>query len=461
MVECDEWRRYCGGVRVLESTGNKIKITIFVVFAIASLSGCFRVAADDLYSLPQATEEYIRIQEHINTVLRDGAVFSPPMGGPNRQSVQIIDLTGNGVEEVIAFFAIPYDSTLLIYIFEMVDGDYVVAEIIEGVGTAIESVSYVDMDGDGVMELVVGWQLGAALKHMSIYSIRGFQSVLLVEKEFTAMTVYDMNGDGCENVIVLRLPSQETGAVAEVLTLMPDGEIVGSEARLSNGVETISRILPGRLNDGVPALFIESEGRFDTGVLVTDICILREKILMNITVKAPSGISEDTVRMQILSSDIDNKGVIKVPIPRLLKAQSETSYHAIDWYSFDSAGNSSLMLSTYHSSDDWYLILPFDWRGMVYVRREDVVAGERTVIFSYIVGQDGPFEDFLKVYKLSGDMRMARAVLPGRAMLMSEGSAVYVFEILAQPNSFGLTFDEALIRDNFRLIFSDWLAGTV
>jgi len=430
------------------------------------LSGCLNISAEDLYSLPEVSEEHIRLQWQINTVLNQGAVFSPPSGGPNRQAVQLRDLDGDGINEVIAFFSIPDDSSLKIYIFQMVGGDYAVAEIIEGVGTSIQSVRYVDMNGDGVMEIVVGWQMGDALRHMTIYSIKDFHAVLLTQPvEYESITVYDLNGDGNDDIIAVRLPSLESGAEAEVFMLMPDAEMVSAEVRLSSGVESITRVLTGKLIDGVPAVFVESEGRFEKGDLVTDICIYRDGSFTNISTKGSSGVSEETVRetvrMRILSSDINKDGVIKVPMPRLLRAQSETAYYAIDWYSFNSMGYSRLALTTYHNNtDEWFMILPFDWRGKVSVRREDVVTGERTVIFSYISGENGPHEDFLKVHRITGDAREERARMPGRVMLITEGMAVYAFELLAPPNSFGLTFDETLIKANFRLIYSDWLAGT-
>ena len=440
---------------------GRLLIALLAVVSAVCLSGCMRITADELYSLPQASEEYLRLQGHINSIRNLGAEFLPPTGGPNRQAVQLKDLNGDGINEVIAFFTVPGESVLRIYIFEMVDGDYAVAEVIEGVGTAIESVRYTDMDGDGIMEIIVGWQMGAVLKNMSIYSIKEFHSVLLASADYTELTLYDLHGSGNDDAIVIRLPTQDSGAVAEVFTLMPDGEVVSAETRLSAGIDTISRVLTGRLIDGVPAVFVDSEGRFDEGGIVTDICVFRDGSLTNVSVKGPSGISEETVRTLFQSSDINKDGIIKVPMPRRLRAQSETPYYAIDWYAFNSLGHSSLALTTYHNSfDEWFLILPFDWRGRVSVRREDVVPGERTVIFSYIAGEEGPYEDFLKIYKITGDMREERGGLPGRVMLQSEGTAVYAFELLAEQNSFGLTFNDTLIRENFRLIYSEWVSGS-
>ena len=449
----------------MEKTAQKLLVVALALISMICLSGCLRITADDLYSLPQASEQYLKLQGHINAIINSGAEFSPPTGGPNKQSVQFYDLNGTGTDEVIAFFSFPGDSALKIYIFQQIDGDFAVAGIIEGVGTAIESIRYVDMNSNGAAEIVVGWQMSAALKFMSIYSIKDFHSVLLAEREYAGITVYDLNDDGSDDVITFRLPGQETGAVAEIFTLMQDGEMISAETRLSNGIESISRVQTGKLVSGVPAISVESEGKFDNGSFVTDICIYEDGSLLNISCKGAAGISADTVRARIpriQSSDINKDGIIKVPIPRLLRAQSETDYYAIDWYTFDVQGESILALTTYHNDfDEWYLILPFDWRGKVSVRREDAVSGERTVIFSFISSAEGPYEDFLKIYKLYGDKGEARARLPGRAVLTSEGTAVYAFELLAEPNSFDLTFDEQLIKENFRLIYSDWLAGTM
>jgi len=441
---------------------RQIIISLLAMIMAVLIIGCLRITADELYSLPVISEEYLRLQAHINVILNQGAEHAPPMRGPNRQAVQLVDLNGTGTNEVIAFFSDPAESTLKVYIFELVDGDYIVADTIEGVGTEIESVRYVDLDGNGTKELVIGWQMGPALRYMSIYTLSGFHHQELVGGvEYTEMTVFDMTGDGRDDLMVFRLPTQEAGAVAEVYSLMRDGEIVKQEARLSVGIETISRIFTGRLVDNTPAVFVDSEGAFENGSLVTDILAVQNDEFTNISMTIASGVSDDNVRHRMSSSEINKDGIIKVPALRLLIAQSETEYFAIDWYSFRVSGQRSLALTTYHNNfDEWFLILPFNWREKVSVRREDAVPGERTIIFSYYDETDGTHEDFLKIFKLSGEGAQERASLGNRRFLQADGTAAYAFELLAQPNSFGLTFTEDLIRENFRLIYSDWLTGS-
>jgi len=441
---------------------KRILLSFSLLILSVFLTGCLRITADELYSLPEVSEDYLRLQAQINGILSEGAEFAPPTRGPNRQAVQLVDLNGTGTSEVVAFFTIPDESALLIYIFEFIDGDYSIASTIDGIGTEIESVRYIDMDGDGVVEIVVGWQMGTTLRYMDIYSISSdFHSQMIVNGvEYTEIDIFDMTNDGTDDVLIFKMPTQDASGISEIYSLMQDGEVVREEARLSGGIETISRIQAGRLSDNTHAIFVDSEGNFENGTLVTDVFAIQDGSYTNISLSAETGVSESTVRHRMASSDIKNDGKIKIPTMRLLVAQSETEYFAIDWYGFQISGVSRLELTTYHNNfDEWFLILPFDWRGKVSVRREDSVAGERTIIFSYVTDADKPHDDFLKIFKLSGDNALARATAGDRVLLMAEGNATYAFELLAPPNSFGLTFDETVIKESFRLIFSDWLAG--
>ena len=441
----------------------KRKILILLLAAMSSLllSGCIlRISADDLYRLPAVSEDYLRLQSHINMILSDGAEFSPPISGPNRHSVQLVDIDGDGVEEVIAFFSIPGDSALKIYIFEMIDGDYSIAEIITGAGTAIESIRYVDLNGDGVLEIIVGWQLGDAIKHIEVYSMHDLNAVLIYGGEYDGITIFDINDDGNDDIIIVRTAAAEIGPIAQAIIMTDNREISSSTISLSAGIENITRVFRGLLRDGVPALFFEGEGNFEEGSFVTDIAAFSRGEFTNVTLNPYSLVSDATVRQRRLhSADLSGDGVIKVPISRRLRSQSDTAYYVVDWYAFDSRGNSDLSVTTYHNpTDEWFLILPPDFRDVVTVRREDVVTGERTVIFSFDDGREKV--DILSIFRLTSDAREERARLPGRVRLMAEGTSVFAFELLVPPDSFGLTLNEEMVFENFNLIFSDWFAGT-
>jgi hypothetical protein len=432
-------------------------IAALCLAALMTLSGCFSMTADELYSLPQASKEYLRLQEQINAVLASGAEYSPPTAGPNRQSVQLKDINGDGKSEAIAFFRTTEDKPLKIHIMQQTNGAYETADVIEGLGTAIESIRYADMDGDGTSELIVGWQMSAAVLRMSIYSVKDYQHFQMKSADYSEIVLNDINSDGCTDVIALRLPSSELPGEAEMFSLMPDGDISTFKAQLSKGIESISRIYKGSLSDETPAIFVE--GGYNGGV-ITDILTWRFNDFVNASVRSSSGVSENTLRSyQIYSADINMDGVREVPLPRLLVSTSDTQYYVVDWFAFDKYGNMDEIFITYHNnSDGWYLILPDDWKDKITVKRNDTVAGERTLIFSYIT-EDEKLVDFLEIYTLSGDNKDDRAKLDGRFKLMENNDTIYAYAILT--TDVDITVSRAVIEENFKPLYPEWTTGVI
>ncbi len=67
-------------------------------------TGCMSRNAAELLCLPQLPEEYVELQNAINEVLKTGAVYSAPVSGSHRQSVQLCDLNGDGTGGGPGFF---------------------------------------------------------------------------------------------------------------------------------------------------------------------------------------------------------------------------------------------------------------------------------------------------------------------------------------------------------------------
>ncbi|MDR3209315.1 MAG: VCBS repeat-containing protein, partial [Oscillospiraceae bacterium] len=397
------------------------------------LSGCIKTSADELYQLPRTSREFMKLQEQIDAVLASGAEYAPPAGGDNRPSVQLADLDGDGVSEAIAFFVTTGENPLAIYIFRDVGDDYEVADVIEGVGSGIESVRYVDMDGSGSMVLVVGWQVGPALRNMTLYSMRALQHTKLADADYTALSVSDADGDGHPDVVAVRLGSSDAVGEATVFSLLGTGEIVSNSAHLSLGVESLGRVLHGSLSDGTPAVFVD--GKLSGGVLITDIFAFSGSTLKNVSLSSAGGVAFMTLRYPTMNAtmnalDINRDGVVEVPLPRLLPSLSTAAfYYRCDWYAYDLEGTQTLVMSTFHDyPDGWFLVLPPEWRYRISARLEDRVNGERTMIFS-LVG-DSAVHDFLKIYTLSGDNREDREKLPNRFRLFKDWGTIYAAELI-------------------------------
>ena len=126
---------------------------------------------------------------------------------------------------------------------------------------------------------------------------------------------------------------------------------------------------------------------------------------------------------------------------------------------YTSDGTKAAVVSTYHSVEDgWYLRLPDVWKDQILITR---TAGteEVTVTFSYRGDSGEPPQDVLRITKLTGSGREARATRGGRVILRRLPEIIYTAELLDTNGSweYGLTEDE--VREAFSLITTEWSAG--
>ena len=420
------------------------------------LGGCgLGGSIDELYSLPQLADEYVELQRAIDGVLSAGAVYSAPVDGSHRQSVHLCDLNGDGEEEAVAFFSTTGEKPLKIWFFRRSGGKYERAAVIEGAGSSIESIDYEDLDGDGWMEAVVGWGMGGDLKMLEIYTLKGFQVASIAAADYSRYLTADMNGDGRKELMAVRRGTAEAAGSVTLYSVAGDGDTTSATEKLSAGLDGITKLAVGGLKDRPGALFVEGSCQ---GGLVTDILTYEEDVLKNITLNPATGVSEGTLRSSTASfQDLFGDGGYLIPIPRVLPAQGETVYRVLDWYGYNSRGKRTIVCTTFHNySDSWYLVLPDAW-GPISVRRQDSDGGERAVVFSLWNGEEEGVTDFLTVYALSGENREELARRPDRTVIRSAGETIYAASFADREDWPGGP-DLAWLRQNFHLIYSEWIA---
>ena len=436
------------------------------------LTGCFSQSVDELYAPPRAPDDYLKLDDKINEVLNQGGEYAAPLSGELTQKVQLQDLDGDGNMEAIAFFRVSTDERpLKIYIYRQTEEDYEVAAIIEGTGTAINSVSYVDLDDSPSKEIVVSWQMYEKTHALGIYSIDRYEVVELVRTDYTDFCLFDLDGDSQRELIVLQTGVNDEDNRAELYNFQEGVLELESSAPLSRNVTGLADggIKTGYLRDRVPALFIPSYYKGENG-LITDIFAWRSGRIENITLNR-EGESENTIRLytQVSGTDINGDGVMELTAPYALPDPNSTSaavnFWAIRWRQFDVNGTAWPVFTTYHNvRDGWYFILPDEWENKITISRSDLASsGERAVVFSYWEG--GAAVDpapFLVIYQLTGDNRYMRANMTGRFRLHTgaedDSETLYAARFVDCDWDCGL--DETGVQENCALIVSDWSVTT-
>lgn len=432
-------------------------------------SGCLFRPVENLYALPILPEEYADLQATILTTMNDmGAEYATISYGDNTSTVQLLDLDSDGEQETAAVFlraTAAEEKPMRVCLFRRDgDGDYQNVHTLQGDGSSIHSVVYEDLDGDGVKELIVSWQMSAKVYILSAYQLTSEGAEELVSTTYNEMYLTaNLDGQGGKELLVFQQSSSGEGSNQAEYYRYQDGTMtMASGALLSDNLVDVQSAQLSRLSDGSRAVYVTSST--ETGVL-TDILVLTDVGLRNVTRSPATGTSAATTRTytDVAVADINGDGILEVPMPMpaaALDMEGTSGYYMIYWCQFDSQGSIAVSCATYHStSDGWYLMLPNGWLGNITVARNDTLSnrGERSVVFYRLPEEEGgkPVA-FLTIYRLTGSNRITRANLPGRFIIRSDSSNVYAGLFHDVDWDCGIVQEELIQR--FSMITAEWSA---
>lgn len=421
------------------------------------LAGCGASTVEDMYAPPRRSEAFNELQTAIDRAMVD-MEYAAPVSGENRQTVQMADLDGDGVEEYILFARASSDNPLRILAFRQeTDGDCVLFQVIQSAGAAFEQVEYVDVDGAPGCEIVVGRQVSDQLQRtLSVFSFAGGEARQLLSAGYNKYLSCDLNADGLKDLMLLRSGETETDMGHAVLYSYADGALQRSrEAELSQQGTSIKRITVGALHGGETAVFVASS--VEDRAILTDVFTLLEDEFTNISFSREAGNSVQTLRnYYVYGEDLNEDGVMELPFLITMKAAAgddSGEQHLIRWYSLDIDGREINKLYTYHNyAGGWYLQLDSTWAPRVSVVQEGSIYTFYLWDESYVSAQV-----LFTIYSLTGSSREEQAVQDGRFRLHSSDAVVYAAELSEAAAEIGLTEDNLI--NSFRLIHRDWNTG--
>lgn len=465
-----------------------------VLICLLLLTGCGLRSGDDLYALPKTSVEYESLQQALQQLLDSGLEYAAPLSGSNTQPVQDVDLNGDGIGEAVAFFrdSSVQEASLKVYLFaQNEEGEYEVMTVIEGQGTAINSVTYSQFSQEENRQVVISWQISSGIYALSAYSVwQGGNQELLTSQSYTRYTIQDLNADGLDELILLHLnPADVSSNRAEWYSYGDGGLNKRGEVYLSNDLASIERIHFGQLYSGELALYVTGYatdgGESSNAIQITDILALRDGKLTNVTWNDSAASSLATRRRTyIADQDLDGDGIWEIPVlsngyERLEDGQVARSenFFLVSWVQFDLEGNQHLLCTTYYNgSDGWYLTIPEEWKNRIALARSDYnegVTSERSIQFYRLTaeGEDGELqlqtdpvtgdavlvdtqaELFLTIYKNTGTDRATRSAQGDRQVLeMGDETAVYSVQIRDNPSH----WTAQTVQENLHIITTNW-----
>ena len=438
----------------------KKRILFLMLMLIAALlvTGCTMRTVEEMYALPKRSEEFNEMQSAIDTAMY-GMTYASPQSGENQQTVQMADLDGDGTDEILVFAKGASEKPLQVLIFAQdADGRVRTMETIGSNGLAFEQVEYVDFDDQPGCELVVGIRVSDRVQRsVAVYSFKNGDAELMLMNGYSKFVTCDLDQNGCSELMVLRPGEQEAERGMAVLYHYTDGQIERSvEMSLSESPENIRRIMQGKLQNGVPAVFVASAVYQDA--IITDVLTIKNNQLINIAFSGDVNTSIQTLRnYYVYAEDIDGDSVVEIPSIIAMKPISywnhEEEKYLLRWYSFDDNGWEYDKLFTFHNFvGGWYLQLNSSWASRITVEQVDGV-------YTFYLWDESyqSATPLFTLYVFTGSTRDEEAVRDGRFALYRAEGVAYSASLAEGSAEHNITEDYLI--DSFRLIRQDWQTG--
>jgi len=114
---------------------KRISLLVIAVLTALLMAGC-APTINEMYRVPKRSKEYSSLQSAIDMAMV-GLDYCAPVAGENRQSVQIADLDGDGIDEYIVFAKGSHEKPMQILIFAETEKDRIqIVDVIESNGFA-------------------------------------------------------------------------------------------------------------------------------------------------------------------------------------------------------------------------------------------------------------------------------------------------------------------------------------
>ena len=430
---------------------------IFALTICCFLTGCAVTTVDQMYQLPKRSDDYNNLQSAIDSAM-NGLAYCAPLSGENRQTVQMCDLDGDEEQEYLLFAKGTQEKPLRILVFQEIDGVFYNIATVECNGSAFDQVEYIDMDGNGGAEIIVGRQLSNQLiRSVSVYTFQNGELKEMGSSNYTNFLTTDLDGNGKAELFVLRPGMTEADNGIAELYRMQNGALGRlNEAIMSQPADKLKRIIIGKLDGGKSAVFAASTVG-DTA-LVTDVYAVQDGKLLNVTLSNETDTSVRTMRnFNVYADDLDNDSVVELPslieMKPLSGMMSGDMHHLIRWFAVTPNGDEVNKMYTYHNFvGGWYLQLNDQWAQRISVLH----SGDEANIYLWDASFEKP-EKLLTVYAFSGENREEMGLSEGRFTLQKTESLVYAAQLCAYAEEIGLTQEDVVY--SFRLIRQDWKTG--
>lgn len=290
-----------------------IKMPILTIFLLISLSACsVNIAAPvELLSKPKLNSDQQFVTELIMSIIPHDAYIARPVKSNNLNSVGFIDVDGDGVNEIYAFYVDKNTKNVGLILVYHDESEWKLLTNLRLIGSDIAYSDFVDCDGDNVKEFIIGTTSEDQI-HKNLYIARYYLSKFdVIYRDFyTEIIIDDFDQDSIADIAMFKL-DRNNFAYAEIVDFEEEEIKITAKAELDPYISGYYNIAYDNLEKDKKAFILD----FETGSKSATNILKYEK---NQLVKMFDSFESDqeykkTLKLSpIRSQDIDDDGIVEI-----------------------------------------------------------------------------------------------------------------------------------------------------
>ncbi len=434
---------------------RKIIALIAVLSLCFSLCGCDILTADtaDLLSPPELSSDMLPISQVIKETASSGYVMKYPARGDYRSAVIREDINSDGILEAFAFYSVADRDiiTMHINVIASKEGEWSSVAVQQIVAAGVDKVEFCDLDGDGIKEILVGWQIyGTSEMQLAVYSLGENSLTQRMLQKYSHYICCNLDEDNKNEILVLKTGFAEMSNTASLYSLNENGVTEISSCGMDKTVKTVNEPLIASLSTGQPAVYID----VIKGVgAVTEVIFMEKGKLVNPLYDAKSGETIKTLRsVSFETEDINGDGIIEIPVqtdvPSVAHSDVNEKLYLTNWCSFNGESLTNQLSTMINVNDGYYLVLSPKWLGKIAVLKDTENQIREIFLYDSESMTVGKSLIFLKAVKKSDWDKGKYNDLKAQE-IMNNGKTAFVCRVSDDAEKYGITMD--YIRENFKL----------
>jgi hypothetical protein len=320
-------------------------------------------SGDKYLALPELPLQYSALQSALDGLENENGYVSPETGA-HRQPVQMVDLDGDGIQEVVVF-GLTEGGLCQVYVLREYGGIYAVSYTIEGGSPYIFEVLYPTLM-DGNKAIAIAWgRTGDLSRGVTVIAMENEHFIKVLSFSGQSYLFEDTDGDGADEIWYA-----DRGGTAWIRSRLHryeyrEGDGFYPTGRLNLAAEASNTISLqyGLCGPNTPAVFADSYTE-DGKRMVTDLVVESESGLISMTQGLASSAENTLRRTYALCADINGDGILEIPVAdRQFPVWLPLSGQFIEWcdFSWDDRQPRLVQQTFCISGQGLAMVLPDNW----------------------------------------------------------------------------------------------------